>query len=143
VAGALILPNWKVWPRTHRLPRHFSASASRNRLATWRERTEDWPRKAGVASFAGAKRRRVVAGLHGEFAQSATRAPTRDTIRGASLSPAPVRSSPFGRRRAADGLGKSRAKRGPALMGAVWDRATPYATRLLRSQVTLLSVNYL
>jgi hypothetical protein len=41
------------------------------------------------------------------------------------------------------GLGKSRAKRGPALMGAVWDRATPYATRLLRSQVTLLSVNYL
>ena len=34
-------------------------------------------------------------------------------------------------------------QRGPALMGAVWDRATPYATRLLRSQVTLLSVNYL
>ena len=27
--------------------------------ATWRERTEDWPRKAGAACFSGARRRRV------------------------------------------------------------------------------------
>jgi hypothetical protein len=96
----------------------------------WREKTEDWPRKAGAASFAGARRGRV--------------APTGQATQGAlvraSLSPVLVLRPHLGRERAADARTDARWRETENASRLGWFRAFETLSAGLQPNETFLGL---